>query len=556
MSAQDEIVRALAEPSFYPHRPAAVRHLQTHISHVFVAEPFACKLKKAVRYSFVDFSTPELRRALCHEEVRLNRRLCAPLYLGVREVTRAADGRLALDGSGEPVEPLVWMRALPADGMLPAALDRGRVRKAALARFAGELARFHRSPDTALAGGQHAEPDVLAERWRRVLADAAPMIGTLLAAADHEILLDYGLTFVHRHESLLRGRAPAGRVRDGHGDLHAGNLCLLEQALPACDGAPAVAPGLYAFDCLEFSPELRSNDVASEVAFLAMDLVVRGHPELADAFVDAYVAAAGDDELRFLLPFYGCHRASIRGMVLGLAAGAADAPDAERTEARDLGTRHFAHATQLAWGAAGPAIVLCCGLSGSGKTTLAVALARSTGFRLISSDALRKQRAGIDPQQRTPAAQAATLYTDDARRAVYDALAAEARLALAAGEPVLLDATFHRRTERAPLHALARELRVPLLIVECVADEDTIRERLRMRAERPIEAAAGQPALSDAGFDVYLAQRARAEGPGPDEPSIRVDTAGERATMIDRALRALWAWRRTHQARAPLRLGA
>jgi predicted kinase len=287
-----------------------------------------------------------------------------------------------------------------------------------------------------------------------------------------------------------------------------------------------------------------------------MDLVVRGHRALAEAFVDAYVDATGDDELRLLLPFYACHRATIRGMVQGLAASAADTTEVARAEALDLGTRQFVHATQLAWRGAGPAIVLCSGLSGSGKTTLAVALAETTGFRLLSSDALRKQRAGLDPHARVSGADASALYGEDARRAVYDALASEARRALVAGEPVLLDATFHRRAARAPLHALARELRVPIVVVRCVADEDTVRERLRLRAERPAESSAGQPALSDAGFDVYREQRAHAEPPGADEPSIVVDTAGDREAVRERALRGLWAWRRTHPARAPLTLGA
>jgi len=556
LTDQDDIVRALGDPAFYPHRPASVRHLQTHISHVFVAGGFAYKLKKSVRFSFVDFSTVELRRALCAEELRLNRRLCAPLYLDVPEVTREDDGTLALGGGGRPIEPLVRMRTLPADGMLPVALERGRVDASALADLARTLVRFHASPDTAPVDPSGGDPEALGARWRHVLADAQPMVGTLLGAEDHAVLLDYGATFLQRHATLLRGRAPAGRIRDGHGDLHAGNLCLVEEPLAAGDGAPGVPPGLYAFDCLEFSPELRCNDVASEVAFLAMDLTVRGHPELADAFVEAYVAASEDDELRLLLPFYGCHRATIRGMVLGLAATAADATDEARAEARDLGTRHFAHATALAWRAAGPALVLCSGLSGSGKTTLAVALARTTGFRLVSSDALRKERAGLNPHARTTGDSAAALYREDARRAVYAALVDEARSAVATGEPVLLDATFHRRAARAPLHALARELRVPIVVVDCVADENTVRERLRIRAERPAESSAGQPALSDAGFAVYLEQRAHAEPPDNDEPSIRVDTAGARETVLAHALRALWAWRRTHPARVPLKLGA
>ena len=556
MNDQDAIVHALSEPSFYPQRPAIVRHHQTHISHVFVAGRFAYKLKKAVEFSFADFSKLELRRALCAEEARLNQRLCAPLYLGVRHVTRAADGTLALDGDGEPVEPLVWMRALPERGMLPSALDDGRVTPTTMARFAAQLAGFHASAATALADDDLASPDRLRERWRRVLADAAPMIGALLTAADHEILQDFGASFVQRHQSLLRARGPAGRVRDGHGDLHAGNLCLVEERLPAIDGAPAVEPGLYAFDCLEFSSELRANDVASEVAFLAMDLVVRGYPDLADAFVDAYVATTGDQQLRLLLPFYGCHRACVRGMVLGLAARAADVPDDERSAALARGRAHFAHATRLAWAAAGPALIACSGLSGSGKTTVAVALARATGFRLVSSDEVRKRRAGIDPHARTPANRTGELYGDAARRAVYDALVADAAHALTAGEVGILDATYQRRAERQPLLDLASGSDVPLVFVECVADETTIRERLRRRSERPREAAADQPALSDAGWEIHVAQRASAEPLAADEPVLRIDTAGDPDVVAERAVRALWAWRRSHAARAPLKLEA
>jgi aminoglycoside phosphotransferase family enzyme/predicted kinase len=551
VSTQDDIVRALADPAFYPHRPARVVHHETHISHVFVAGGFAYKLKKDVRFSFADFSTPELRRQLCHEEVRLNRRLCAPLYLGVREVTRGADGSLTLDGDGTPVEPLVWMRALPEDGMLPVALDAGRVHDAHLVRLGRDLVRFHASPDTALADARLAEPDALLERWRHVLADAAPMIGTLLSAADHAVLCEFGEAFVHRHESLLRARAAAGRARDGHGDLHAGNVCLVDERLPAEDGAPALESGLYAFDCLEFSPELRANDVASEVAFLAMDLTARGHAGLARAFVDAYVAASGDDELHVLLPFYACHRASVRGMVHGLAAQSASSDDA-RTGLLADGRRHFVHATRLAWRAAGAAIVLCTGLSGSGKTTLAVALAETSGFRLLSSDALRKERVGIDPHAPAPAPLRSALYDETSRDAVYAALAEEARRLVAAGEPVLVDATFQRRAQRDRLHAVAREQRVPLVVLDCRAREDVVRARLEARSAHPADASAGQPALSDAGWDVYLAQRAAAEPPADDEPALRIDTSRERAAVREDAVRALWAWRRGHVARAPL----
>ncbi len=550
MNDQDEVVRALGDPAFYPHPAERVVHHRTHVSHVFVAGDYAYKLKRAVRYSFADFSTRELRHQFCVEELRLNRRLCAPLYLGLSSVTREADGRLALDGRGATVETLVRMRALPADGMLPEALAANRVTEEMLATFAADLARFHASPETAVPEGTGADPDALCAQWTHVMEDAAPAVPELLSRADEAVLSDFGPSFVRRHEALLRARGAAGRIRDGHGDLHAGNLCLIADGLPALADAPAVPPGLYAFDCLEFSPELRRNDVASEVAFLAMDLETRDRPALARTFVSAYVDATGDTDVNVLLPFYACYRACVRGMVLGLKARSPDVPQGERDAAVARGRAHFALATRLAWRAGGPAIVACCGLSGTGKTTLALALARATGFPHLSSDEMRKRRAGLDPLARTPVALTERLYRDEARLEVYRALAGAAEALLARGDAVIVDATFHRREERAPIVALAQRVGVPLVFLECVADEATIRERLEARAARRDASGTGEPALSDAGWEVYQGQRARAEPLGPDEPAIVVDTAREQAEVAEDALRALWQWRRAQPTRA------
>lgn len=521
---QAPVVRALADAGFYPHRPATVTHVQTHISHVFLAGPFVYKMKKAVRFPFLDFSTRELRAHFAGEEVRLNRRLCPEVYLDVVPVVRRDDGRLSLGGSGEPIEHVVRMRRLPADRLLVALLARDAVRPADLAALAALLARFHadapHGPDVA----RHATPEAIVARWRDNLAGTMPVAGVLLRPEDRAVLDDFGPSFVARHEKLLRARVAAGRVRDGHGDLHAEHVCFADAPVPGPPGLPPLAAGIYVFDCIEFSPAFRANDVASEVAFLAMDLTALGRADLAGAFVDAYVAASRDPDVARLVPFYACHRAIIRGKVEGLASVDATVDAATRADAADRARRHFALAVRYAWQAAGPAVIACTGLSGSGKSTLARALAETTGFALVGSDAIRRRDASGPPS-----------YTRAARDAVYARLFDDVAAALRSGRAVVADATFARRADRDRLAALARAEGRPWVFLECRADEDEIRARLAAREASPGD--------SDARWDVYVAQKAAAEPLRPDEPHGTVDTTSPRDVAHAAACRLLWPWR-------------
>jgi aminoglycoside phosphotransferase family enzyme len=348
-SALPPLVRALLQPSAYPHPADHLELRETHLSWVLLAGPYVYKLKKPVNFGFLDFSTLEHRVADCADEVRLNRRLCPDVYLGIACVVRHADGFRIETASecleprcpGQPsptsrpdhagggvarveppgtvptprttqaasvghsdtcVEPAVWMRRLPDAGMLPHLLRTGAADAALMRRIARRLARFHASAATGPGVDDFGTPDMLWTNWEENFAQSAPYLGRTVSSGTYHAILSYVLRFLADQDDLLWGRVAEGRVREGHGDLHAESICV--------EGSR-----LHLFDCLEFNPRFRCADVAAEVAFLAMDLDHFGRPDLSAAFVEAYVQASGDQQLLTLLDFYRCYRAYVRGKV-------------------------------------------------------------------------------------------------------------------------------------------------------------------------------------------------------------------------------------------------
>ncbi|HEY2385507.1 MAG TPA: AAA family ATPase [Candidatus Binatia bacterium] len=525
---QDETIAALRDPGFYPERPSVVEHVQTHISHVFLAGSRVYKLKKAVRLSFLDFTTRDARRVFCDEEVRLNRRLAPAVYLGVQRVTRGTRGRFELDGQGETVDHLVCMRRLPAGRTLAALIDAGTVGRGMLEELAELIARFHASAPSCTVV---APLDALAATWRQTVELAVPLVGDALAPELHAMLRDHGPWFIERHASLLRERVAAGRVREGHGDLHAEHVYFLDAPVPAT-GLPALASGIYVVDCVEFSLPLRCSDVASEIAFTAMDLRLRGRDDLVRDFVRRYVTTARDAGIERLLPFYACYRACVRGAVEGIKSREHEVPPADRAAALAHSRRYFALALQYAWQSEGPALIACAGLSGTGKSTIAEAVAAATGFELLSSDRLRKEAS----PRTSPGLYGGGPYTPEARDAVYGVLIARATEALRSGRGVVADATFLRRAQRDRLAQAAASQHGRHVFLECRAQEEAVRERLCSR----------HGSLSDARWETYLEQRGEYEAFGADEPHVVFDSAGPFDPWT--ALRALWSWYRDGDA--------
>jgi len=507
-------ITAMCRPDFYAHHAASVTLVQTHISYVFLAGEHVYKVKKPVRFSFLDFSTTERRRHCCHEEVRLNRRLAPDVYFGVLGI--CSDGSrywLGSEDDAHAVEHAVHMRRLPAKQMLDQCLRDQRATPVLLDTIAHRLAEFHRTTGTSAEVTANGDPAAVWGVLEDNFAAARRFREDTIAARDDDAIQHFARRFLKRHDDLFRRRQAQQRIRDGHGDLRAEHICC--------------ADGVAIIDCVEFNPRFRYCDVASDIAFLAMDIEDLGYPEYAARLVDRYAEYAADAELHSLLPFYRCYRAYVRGKVDSLTSIEAEISAGARAAARCGAVRHFALAYRYTW-AADPALVAISGLSGTGKSAVAAALHGRTGFTHLSSDILRKNLGGAAAAA-APRAYDGGLYAPEMTRRTYRALLDEAAQHLTAGHGVILDATFQRREDREAVRTLGQQRGVPVLFIECHCNEAETHRRLDARAQR-----ADSP--SDADWAIYLEQRRRFADLGSDEraDSVRLDTAGALAASVTR----------------------
>lgn len=483
--------------------------LETHLSWVLLAGDFAWKIKKPVALPFVDFSTLAARRHYCEEELRLNRRLAPQVYLDVVPVTGDA-AHPQLGGDGPAIEYAVKMRRFAQDALFDHLLEAGALRPEHLDQLARRIATFHAAAP--------ATTDTAFGTPQRVLEPALDNFADLARHADaaRRALLDRLAAWTRDTwralEPTLAARHRDGFIRECHGDLHLRNLVLI-------DGQP------IAFDCIEFSAELRWIDVMSEVAFLVMDLLDRDRPALAFRFLDGYLAQAGDYAGLAVLRFYVVYRALVRAKVHELRARQVrgDAGEPQRLQA--VTDHYLALADAVARGAA-PALVLMHGLSGSGKSRIAAALVESLQAIRLRSDVERKRLFGLNASADSHSAVGAGLYGTGASTRTYARLAELARGIIAAGYPAIVDAAFLARAQRDAFRALARDLRVPFRIVDCRADPAILRQRITTRA-----AAADDP--SEATIAVLDRQLATHEPLAGDERAacVTCDTEGPEAQV-------------------------
>lgn len=497
------LLQRLRETARYPHPVQQVELLETHISAVLLAGAFAYKLKKPYDLGFLDFTTLAARRHFCEEELRLNRRFAPDLYLALIPITGSVDDP-NLGGPGEAIEYAVKMRRFDQDALLTSAIARGALQPAHLDAFAAQLASFHDTAAQAMATDRYGEPEVIHAAAIENFEQMRPLLTAPLAAR-LDALSHWTQRIFEKDRPRFLARKRAGGVRECHGDLHLGNLILLDEKITA-------------FDCIEFNEAFRWIDVMSEVAFLVMDLCSRNHPELGFRFLNAYLEHSGDFDGLAVLDFYLVFRALVRAKIALFRATQADTPAAARPQSW-AEFEHYLGLAERFVDSHAPQLILMHGFSGSGKSTVARVLAARLPAIHIRSDVERKRLFGLSPLAQSQSAVSAGIYTADASRRTCDRLLELARALLQAGWPVIVDATFLSRDWRAPFIALANELSLRWRIVDCIATPDTLRARVAARK------ASGQDA-AEADLDVLEKQLASHEPFTNDENAraMRVDT--------------------------------
>lgn len=486
---QQEIVEFLSGPQAYGLGAGeTVGHVETHASHIFLAGTRAYKMKKEVKFSFLDFSTLEKRKAACDHEVQLNRRTAPDIYLGVVALRRSG-GSLSLGGEeGEAAEYLVEMKRFESGGLLATLAEKGDLKRETVEELARDVAAFHRAAEvTPEFGGA----DGIARIVAGSAEDMESVLGRVLDADGARRVTAQCISLIARHHELLDARRRDGFVRHCHGDLHLGNVTMVE-------GHPVI------FDCIEFDDRLARIDVLYDLAFLLMDLSFRARGDkrlegYASRALNTWADSLTQEEVGpavhglALLPLFLSMRAVVRGKVTAVQVkGEGDAGKRETARA-------YLDFAEDVLGESRPVLIAAGGLSGTGKSTVSKEIAARMGGPVgaahLRSDIIRKRMFGVGPLDRLPEAG----YAPGVGERVYEEMRRLARIALEAGMSVVLDAVFAREEERRSVEALAEEAGVSFRGLWLEAPAEVLEARVAKR-----EREGRDP--SDAGVEVLRKQ--------------------------------------------------
>lgn len=503
------LVERLLDKAKFEHPCQQLQLIETHISWVILTGKYAYKIKKPVALGFLDFSRLQQRRFFCNEELRLNRRLAPDYYLDVVPITGTpTDPGIGVEGEGPIIDYAVKMLEFPQEAQMNRAIKEGKVSVKQVDDLVELVGVFHERIDRAPTDSPFGTPEAV----HRPVTQNFTQLSVLVSDAEaHRCLDELQQWSDHTYKNsidVIAERRRSGHVRECHGDLHLGNIALV-------DGE------LVIFDCIEFSEDLRWIDTISEIALLLTDLEHHHRSEYARRFLNGYLEKTGDYDGLALLPYYQAYRAMVRAKVAQIRLGQHDISAAEANSLAQA----FAQYLTLAQGYTAPAsplLIITRGLSGSGKTTVSQELVEARGAVRIRSDIERKRLFAVGAQDKADLGVDQGLYDAKSTKLTYEHLKKFAQTILQAGYAVIVDATFLDRDHRDSFRQLASNLNVPFKILDVCTKPHVLRERIVRRAQVGADA-------SDADLAVLEKQLRTYRPLDPDERSdaITVDGGAE-----------------------------
>ena len=476
-----QLIEALKDPAAYDHDVDRISVIETHISWVILTGIFAYKLKKPVCFSFADFSTLDKRLFYCEEEMRLNSRLAPELYLGVVAIT-GTHQRAHLNGRGPAIEYCVKMREFPQSGLLSYLSRHDQLSRQHIDQLSDKLARFHDSIESVRCDEKLGLPSDVDYWARDNFSEISTHLSTSREREKLDVLSNWSTAEYRSRLPSLKARWANGFIRECHGDMHLGNIALIEQQVTIFDG-------------IDFNEQLRWIDVMNEVAFLTMDLCSRGHHGFANRFTNTYLEYTGDYSGLDVFRYYLVYRAMVRAKVAILRSGQSNLSTRELAGLKREYDAYIDLAARFVRDR--PAgLIITHGLSGSGKSFVTQGLIEQFDAVRIRSDVERKRRAGLAPKASSHSKLGQGLYAAGSSDETYSSLADIAREILQAGFSVIVDASFLDPKYRSQFKTLASELGKPFAILACHASNDVLRQRVIARA-RPGDDEPRDPSEAD-----------------------------------------------------------
>ena len=464
---QIKLFQAMEKPNFYPHPVSCIEQRETHISKVFLTGDYVYKIKKPVNLEFLDFTTLEKRRYYCRQEVILNRRLTHNVYLDVVAIS-FKDEKYYLSDSDNPVEYAVKMRQLPDNRSMVHLLKKTKIDRNDIEDLALILSNFY-------SQGPSAEHIHSSGAWKNIQKNCEENFNQTMAFAGEildkrifQIIQSATLSFLRRRKELFDNRSESGKIRDCHGDLRTGHIYFADD-------------GIQIIDCIEFNDRFRYHDIASDMAFLAMDLDYEGFPQIDSLFLNAYVKYSNDQDVFVLIDFYKCYRAFVRCKVNCMRLQEGGLTEQIKRKLLKETMKYLDLAYQYAVKFTRPTLWVVCGMPGSGKSTISRELSRMFGIKTLNSDVIRKELFGMKPVDPSDMPFEEGIYSKGASGLTYGKLLLLAQEEIEKGKSVILDATYGNKHHRDEVLRMARDKDANIIFIECVLKEKLLKERLSNR---------------------------------------------------------------------------